>query len=140
MKNEFIPYEQALELKQLGFDEPCFGYYDGNHNLQYMFNGKSEKFTERKMCVSDSVRTEWISAPTFSQAFIWFRKKYFLHSYISCSCTVNEILSYDWIIHKIMNTGTREENFITDYERTYEDAELECLKRLIEIIRNHLMY
>jgi hypothetical protein len=29
MKNEFIPYEQALELKELGFDEPCFGRYDG---------------------------------------------------------------------------------------------------------------
>jgi hypothetical protein len=27
MKNEFIPYEQALALKGLGFDEPCFGYY-----------------------------------------------------------------------------------------------------------------
>ena len=29
MKTEFIPYEQALELKELGFDEPCFGRYDG---------------------------------------------------------------------------------------------------------------
>jgi hypothetical protein len=31
MKNEFIPYEQSLELKELGFDEPCFGkiYADG---------------------------------------------------------------------------------------------------------------
>ena len=27
MENEFIPYEQALALKELGFDEPCIGYY-----------------------------------------------------------------------------------------------------------------
>ena len=27
MNKEFIPYEQALELKELGFDEECFGYY-----------------------------------------------------------------------------------------------------------------
>ena len=27
MEKEFIPYEQALALKELGFDEPCFGYY-----------------------------------------------------------------------------------------------------------------
>ena len=27
IEKEFIPYELALELKQLGFDEPCFGYY-----------------------------------------------------------------------------------------------------------------
>ncbi len=27
MEKEFVPYEQALALKELGFDEPCFGYY-----------------------------------------------------------------------------------------------------------------
>jgi hypothetical protein len=27
MKKEFISYEQALALKELGFDEPCFGYW-----------------------------------------------------------------------------------------------------------------
>ena len=27
MKKEFVPYEQALELKQLGFDEKCFAKY-----------------------------------------------------------------------------------------------------------------
>ena len=27
MNKEFIPYEQALELKELGFDEECFGWY-----------------------------------------------------------------------------------------------------------------
>ena len=27
IENEFIPYEQALALKELGFDEPCFGIY-----------------------------------------------------------------------------------------------------------------
>jgi hypothetical protein len=27
MTAEFIPYEQALELKELGFDEPCLAYY-----------------------------------------------------------------------------------------------------------------
>ena len=28
MKNEFVTYEIALELKELGFDEPCFKAYD----------------------------------------------------------------------------------------------------------------
>lgn len=27
MEKEFIPYEQALALKELGFDEDCLGYY-----------------------------------------------------------------------------------------------------------------
>ena len=28
MNKEFIPYEQALELKELGFNEVCLGYYN----------------------------------------------------------------------------------------------------------------
>ena len=27
MTKEFVPYERALELKQLSFDEPCFFAY-----------------------------------------------------------------------------------------------------------------
>jgi hypothetical protein len=35
-----------------------------------------------------------------------------------------------------MNSGkSRDENFITDYEQTFEEAELECLKKLIEIVK-----
>ena len=29
MKEQFIPYEQALELKELGFNEPCFAIWSG---------------------------------------------------------------------------------------------------------------
>ena len=27
MKEQFVTYEIALKLKELGFDKPCFGYY-----------------------------------------------------------------------------------------------------------------
>jgi hypothetical protein len=27
MENEFVSYEHAIRLKELGFDEPCFGFY-----------------------------------------------------------------------------------------------------------------
>ena len=27
MKEDFVLYEEALELKQLGFDKPCFGIH-----------------------------------------------------------------------------------------------------------------
>ena len=29
MNKEFIPYEEALKLKDLGFDKCCLGYYVG---------------------------------------------------------------------------------------------------------------
>ena len=28
MEKEFVPYDLALELKELGFDETCFGSID----------------------------------------------------------------------------------------------------------------
>ena len=34
MTKEFVPYEQVLELKELGFDEPCFKYYVDNKLIQ----------------------------------------------------------------------------------------------------------
>ena len=32
LEKEFISYEQAVALKQLGFDEECMGYYSGDTN------------------------------------------------------------------------------------------------------------
>ena len=131
MKNEFVSYEIALALKELGFNEPCMAIY---YSKDKSFSWHHHKDHTNDEPALDSGEFN-ISATTYSAAFRWFREKYFLHSYISCSCTVNEILSYDWVIHKVMNNGTREENFITDYEQTYEAAELECLKKLIEIVK-----
>lgn len=33
MEKEFVPYEQALALKELGFDEPCLAW----HNSKRLF-------------------------------------------------------------------------------------------------------
>jgi hypothetical protein len=40
MNKEFVPYEQALALKELGFDEPCFGFYtyEGKFSNELSFN------------------------------------------------------------------------------------------------------
>jgi hypothetical protein len=37
MEKEFVPYELALKLKKLGFDEPCFGLYE-HGKLGYSFS------------------------------------------------------------------------------------------------------
>ena len=68
MKNEFIPYEQALELKELGFDEPCFGkiYADGgSEQLSYPYKN-SDQIGKVTSC----------SAPLYQQVFRWFCEKY----------------------------------------------------------------
>ena len=128
MNKEFVPYEQALALKELGFDEPCFGYYhvcDG-YTKGYAFC----YFNEPERYESDSA----VLAPTFSQAFRWFREKYGLFG-------APNVISYEggrylWFfdINSIILPLGTDLGETYDYE-TYEDAELECLKKLIEITK-----
>jgi hypothetical protein len=107
MEKEFVPYELALRMKQLGFDEPCFGYRD---SVGYLMIQKTPH------CV--------ISAPTFSQAFRWFREKYELYSFVF---KFDEGFGYETYKEGVTQTN---ESF-----DTYEEAELACLKKLIEIVK-----
>jgi hypothetical protein len=113
MNKEFIPYEQAQALKELGFDEPCFGYYK-----------HEELLIEGKYKNSDHGFS--ISAPLYQQAFRWFREKYNIIS--STRTHFNEEFFYE-IYVDVMNEIT------SDYYNTYEEAELECLKKLIELVK-----
>ena len=116
MIQEFIPYQQALELKKLGFDEPCLGYYT------IYSDGEVKLFTSDK-----GFRN--LEAPTFSQAFRFFREKY---GYL-VSPFQNENNLFFFEIGKLNTLKT--EHYSKDWE-TYEDAEISCLVKLIEIIKN----
>ena len=124
MEKEFIPYEQALGLKELGFDEHCNTCYD---KLQMVSSYGKDVFDYKNYNTSGYV----VSRPTFSQAFRWFREKYGLHPHI-CYLDEFEVWHYDiyklahglWIKPKIRQKDT------------YEKAELECLKKLIETFKN----
>ncbi|NBX27693.1 MAG: hypothetical protein EBR55_05510 [Chitinophagia bacterium] len=116
MNKEFIPYEQALELNELGFDDECFGVY--YNPTQELFIGKTiNPFTKE-------IRT---FAPLYHQAFRWFREKYELSSWI-----------YNSHLDKYFYTILMNGRFIKVNEQstTHEEAELECLKKLIELVKN----
>ena len=73
IEKDFVPYEEALALKELGFDEPCFAVYF-NTTQQLYFDKYINEFNK-------DVRT---LAPTFSQAFRWFREQYWYTALILC--------------------------------------------------------
>ena len=120
LEKHLISYEQALALKKLGFDEPCFGGYDMETlKLWIGYLNDGEQFN----------REYYYPAPTYSQAFRWFRKKYNLKSWVE-EYTKNKYI-YEIRPHKI-----------TDYKEgeiyvyaTYEEAEIACLNKLIEIVK-----
>ena len=115
MKNEFIPYEQALALKELGFDEPCFGYYENGEFVFWYDSTQEQEFLLN------------CSAPLYQQAFRWFREKYELHNGIYPYYDEYEFQIKDFRlpINTPINGGLM----------PYEEAELACLIKLIEIVK-----
>ena len=120
MENEFIPYIEALALKELGFNKECFGYYTGDKMHLVIRPAMNRKN------IPDSYV---VTAPLYQQAFRWFREKYNLNSFIIDS------KSYNWYFNI---NDTVKDDVISEvlYFKTYEEAELECLKKLIEIVKN----
>ena len=129
MDKEFISYEIALKLKELGFDEPCLGFYDGKGDTKVYFNNKRDASGDFIPFVKNE-RLTWFGVPTFSQAFRFFREKYELHSSIHSDYTWN-ISGGIWDLNEYK--GSRYDWDSEPYS-TYEEAELECLKKLIKIL------
>ena len=123
MEKEFIPYEQSLALKELGFDESCFKYYVDN---KLIHNGLG---ISNKDC-------DWVgnqcSAPLYQQAFRWFREN---HDYFSSPMQLTKPsgIEYDWLITKEIDESRIFVKTV-GYFTTYEEAELECVKKLIKIV------
>jgi hypothetical protein len=124
LEKEFIPYELALELKQLGFDEPCLAWLNSKSKL-FADITMGYETTDFLYTQSDMEEKQCV-APTYSQAFIWFRKKGYRFSVIIDSPLAEEESHYIeiWFEKQFLH----ESHYIY---KTYEDAELDLLKKLI---------
>ena len=131
MKEEFVTYEQALALKELGFDEPCMFVHDTWGNTKnWTEDGEGEHRN------SDKNASIYYSAPLKQQVFRWFREKHDLLSWIFTPFGVN-----NGYFHEIVNLSEAiiEGGFRSGQSAkytTYEEAELACINELIEIIKN----
>ncbi len=146
MEKEFIPYEEALALKELGYDEKYFGkyYYIREHEVydprkreDFMF-GDNNRIILRDTPHNYGYDPNEITvcfAPLYQQAFRWFREKYNLHP----SFPILGVNLYSFVIYSINN---KEESCVQNifdgivFDKLYKDhveAELTCLKKLIEI-------
>jgi hypothetical protein len=162
MKAEFVPYKQALALKELGFNnENCFArwstYPDGDGYLDISaksaFQGRDDM---NRQCL----------APLYQQAFDFFEEKYFLSGEIQKQSPYQKVTKpYWWYMiqdekgedlsdwqrrfNVILDKAHQniEGNFVDDdkfikflYDdnfafETRTEAKFECLKKLIEIVK-----
>jgi hypothetical protein len=126
MNKDLVPYQPSLDMKGLGFDEPCFGSYvklTETQNTFFMNDVVSE--IDRETPLHESLITK---APTFSQSFRFFREKYKLvFNFISYS--IVKPREYHWSI--TWNDEAKASGIV----KTYEESELACLLKLIEIVK-----
>ena len=125
MDNQFIPYEQALELKELGFDEQCIAYYVNNQDKLIFDITGVNNFTRTNY--GSVLGKHCQAAPLWQQVFEFFREKYNLHYIIYKNINID---GYDFC--EITTDNIINKNSYV----TYEEARLECLKKLIEIVKN----
>ena len=125
MKTEFIPYEQALTLKELGFDEPCFKVKLKSKPQFDYTQSDYDDFPEQKELE--------VGVPLYQQAFRWFREKglnYAINPYYS---DTTDTVKYELIVYNIGGSSPMSKPIMF---KTHEEAELECLKKLIEIVKS----
>jgi hypothetical protein len=128
MTQEFVPYELAVKLKELGFDEPCIAIYSNANPKTGLYTLKKYRL---KLIKQASQKDKGVKAPLFQQAFRWFREKYNIYAIILPSYADDKVVK-DRFFYEIANG--RKLNQELNYHNTYEEAELACLEKLIEIV------
>ena len=129
MEKEFIPYTIALELKELGFDEPCLGGY-----IKFQGSGTFElAFYKYRNVDFNTTSNIYVSAPLYQQIFRWFREKYDL----ICRPTIVVQGTKKWYNITVIVLDDKNYTLADDYTvlDTYEEAEIACLKKLIELVK-----
>ena len=124
MKDLFIPYKQALAMKELGFDDEVLKVYD-------IDSSESELFNYGEVLTGD----DELYAPLYQQAFKWFREKHKLHGNIYYFDN-EEVADAPYSI-SLEGITIEQAEMLGEGENytTYEEAELACLNKLIEIVK-----
>jgi hypothetical protein len=131
MEKEFVIYSLALRMKKLGYNGSCFAFYQVE-NFEEKPCGVDDRDeyirTGFATCKNSEIPEHFTSAPTYSQAFRWFREKYQLQSEILWITDMNCF----WYKTGKFKYSSRDLSK-NDY-KTYEETELACLEKLIEIV------
>ena len=102
MNKEFVPYDIALAMKELGFTERCLTFYWTDAKIYKGFG----KFRNGAV-----LGEERVTAPLYQQAFRWFREK----------LKESAIEPYDMV-----------KNYSYNMKVSWEEAQDACLRKLIE--------
>jgi hypothetical protein len=139
MEKEFVIYSLALRMKKLGYNGSCFAFYQVE-NFEEKPCGVDDRDeyirTGFATCKNSEIPEHFTSAPTFSQAFRWFRENYNLFCEINVYKTIEP--KFVFTIKEYESAQFLEgfgEDVLSEYlYYKHEEAEVACLEKLIEIV------
>jgi hypothetical protein len=125
MEEHFANYNQALALKELGFDEPCIARYIIPGDLVFKGCYEDSNIIHLELTQNDICEAH-VLAPLKSQVFKWFRDEHNINH------VIDKHRKFGFCI-QLWNNLTCLGEF--DEIKTYEEAESACIDKLIELIK-----
>jgi hypothetical protein len=126
MKNEFVTYEQAVELKKL-----LYGEHYGDDYLAWYSSNKD--FHYRNINSPVYPNNQSFIAPLKQQVFRWFREKHNLIGIIECGYTEGKNV-FSYVIWREYDDDWND--FIWNF---YEEAENACIDKLIDLVKHQVI-
>ena len=133
MKSQFCSYEIALALKELGFDEECFGWFYLN----------KPSYIEYERCKLKDCSNVHIPSPLYQQVEQWFREKHGIIIYTEALKYKGENLEWNYYISVMDSNGYLvtglehkgiEDPYKIPYYCSYEEAREAAILEAIKIV------
>ena len=125
--NWLVPLYIAKELKEIGFDEPCNHYVRiSNDDIKLKINHSSIGWVILKRnseYLNDDIAS-FVTIPTWTDVFAWFRARGLHH-------IIRYLLAHKLYFYAINETYYLKNKGSGIYD-TYEEAQQECVKALIQ--------
>lgn len=93
-EKEFVPYELAVKLKKLGFDEPCIYYFNKSENNQLWqdidsWSYRNSVVSKGNLLWGETYDNGNVSTPLWQQVEDWFLKEHKLYGIVIPTATMH---------------------------------------------------
>lgn len=131
MQDQFIPYNLALELKELGFNEECLAFYSAHPGDKRKWMILPEFEIRKELYLKNDYGLNTVTAPLWQQVFDWFREEKKLLGLLYPADSGDFI----YTIETFENNG-KDYRLYQSGNYSYKEARLLCINKLIEICKS----
>ena len=117
---DFITYDQAVKLKELGFDWKCYTFYHWDNWCGLSDSG---------ICENHNMFEKCFSAPTLSQAQKWLREVKDIIVLATCNLDYEKGHEWYWFVDKDVDIEDPEH-----FYETYEQALSTAIDKALDLL------